>query len=560
MKKRLILFITLLILAGNIFGQLSDRKEIEGIISKGINKAYPACVRILGFDTVKNVQNSSQFSGVVVTPEGHILTVAHTVIPKRMYKVTFPDGRVCLAMALARIVTVETTNQPDVAMMKIITKGTWPYAEMGWSSTLKIDEPCISISYPETLAQLFPTIRFGKITDLLNEWGFIRSSCAMEPGDSGGPLFDYMGRVIALHSRCDTSEEMNYEVPVNLYRKYWIALNIPEEYKTLPKEDTIGADPQAREILTMLPALNLLSDFKKYHPKLVGSVLRIKSTINGKEEIIMGTLFSTKGMKTSFKGSLLVTKNSMVDLDPVVETGNNSFSKADVISRDSENDLALLKIQEDLRIGLTFASLNSDTLKFNQLGKFLISPLDTSEKLSIIGSIHFSLPAKFSLGFFGASAIFRDGAAQLTRIQPNTPAAEYNFKIKDKIIEINGVKITSADIYNDEFKKYWPGDKITIKMIRSDTTSDVSVVLGKLALVVGSHAAEKFAGGKSVRLDGFKKIFAHDARLIPSECGGPVFDSEGNFYGINIARFSRTITLAIPASQIKEFIAKSIKQ
>ena len=92
MKKRLILFITLLILAGNIFGQLSDRKEIEGIISKGINKAYPACVRILGFDTVKNVQNSSQFSGVVVTPEGHILTVAHTVIPKRMYKVTFPDA------------------------------------------------------------------------------------------------------------------------------------------------------------------------------------------------------------------------------------------------------------------------------------------------------------------------------------------------------------------------------------------------------------------------------------------------------------------------------------
>ncbi len=73
---------------------------------------------------------------------------------------------------------------------------------------------------------------------------------------------------------------------------------------------------------------------------------------------------------------------------------------------------------------------------------------------------------------------------------------------------------------------------------------------------VGTHSADKFEGGKSVRLDGFKKVFAHDANIKSDECGGPVFDAEGNFYGINIARFSRTTTLVLPAPVIFDIITK----
>jgi serine protease Do len=56
-------------------------------------------------------------------------------------------------------------------------------------------------------------------------------------------------------------------------------------------------------------------------------------------------------------------------------------------------------------------------------------------------------------------------------------------------------------------------------------------------------------------VDGFKKLFAHDANIKSDECGGPVFDAEGNFYGINIARFSRTTTLAIPADVIRRILS-----
>ena len=58
----------------------------------------------------------------------------------------------------------------------------------------------------------------------------LQSTALMEPGDSGGPLFDLNGSVIGIHSRIGRSMERNYEVPVNTYRKYWNELNRAEKF------------------------------------------------------------------------------------------------------------------------------------------------------------------------------------------------------------------------------------------------------------------------------------------------------------------------------------------
>mgnify|MGYP006190613121 FL=1 len=132
---------------------------------------------------------------------------------------------------------------PDVGMMKITDKGIWPFAEMGYSNSLVAGEPCISISYPESLNQQLPTLRLGQVAEVKNEYGFIRSTCKMEPGDSGGPLFDYHGRVIGLHSAIDVGEDQNFEIPVDLYRKYWTALKKEMTYTSFPVlQDSIGKD------------------------------------------------------------------------------------------------------------------------------------------------------------------------------------------------------------------------------------------------------------------------------------------------------------------------------
>jgi serine protease Do len=61
------------------------------------------------------------------------------------------------------------------------------------------------------------------------------------------------------------------------------------------------------------------------------------------------------------------------------------------------------------------------------------------------------------------------------------------------------------------------------------------------------HMSDHFAGGNSNRKDGFTNVFAHDARIMPDECGGPVPNAADGFLGINIARPGRTSTIAIPA-------------
>src|SRR5690606_2757200 len=82
----------------------------------------------------------------------------------------------------------------------------------------------------------------------------------------------------------------------------------------------------------------------------------------------------------------------------------------------------------------------------------------------------------------------------------------------------------------------------------------VEIILGSRPLIAGNHVAERFEGGKSIVRDGFSRVFTHDSRLHPTEMGGPLVDLRGQLYGVNIARLSRTSTLALPVDEIKAFL------
>ena len=517
-----------------------DTLNLERLVKSGIQRAYAASVRIWGFDTVRNVQNGSQFSGVVVSDEGHILTVAHAVQPGRSYKVRFPDGKEVIALSLGRIGFSNQDNRPDLAMIKIRDKGSWPVAAMGWSHSLKVNEPCISISYPTTLNQMKPSVRFGRIADVLNNWGFVQSTCKMEPGDSGGPLFDYMGRVVAMHSRCGRHEDENYEVPVDLYRKYWNALNIAEDYKSLPQEVTEpGSDSLAASLIASASLEKPGFSIPELDEKLSATVVAIKSNLKGEQTNALGTLIRIKSKH------YIISKSSLTGTDVLITAQGKSMG-ATPVGRDEENDLVVLRPEGKLKGGLTKEDLqkSDDSLRFGNLGGFLISPLPSGRKVSIISTEEMNLPKLFSAGYFGASAQFREGKIILNRIAPRSPADSVKLKIGDQITGINGKPISRPEEYGGELRRYNPGDSISVECIRADSVFSAKVLL--TARPKGNHAADKFEGGKSVRADGFNGVFAHDSNIKAEECGGPVFDTKGNFAGINIARFSRTTTLTLP--------------
>ena len=522
-------------------------------------KAYAASVRIWGFDTLKKVQTSAQFSGVVVSGQGHILTAAHVNQPGNTYLVTFPNGKSHIAVGLGEIEFAENKRFPDVAVMKMTGADVWPYAEMGWSSSLKVGEPCLSIAYPETLNQPLPTIRFGRITNKKNEFGFIQSTCIMEPGDSGGPLFDQSGRVIALHSAIGILEDENYEIPVDLYRKYWTALNIPKTYSSFPSvQDAVGTDPHRSTVMNGLdPLKDQQPGFAGLPAHLKQSCLRISSVVNGKAQQINGTLFSMSAKSGGTNGSFVISKSSLIGDHPVVLAGNKSIALK-VISRDSENDLVLLQSLSTIKGGISLKQFNRDSLSFQDFGKFLISPQSVSDsQISMVGSLYFKSPKRFSIGYLGAMATFKAGNIVITAVQPGSPAELSGIVVGDRILSVNGAVINKPEDYGAELMKFWPDDQLTFGVKHLDSLSSKQLTLGVYQAPLSAHPAEQFPGGKSIRRDGFSQVFSHDAKIKPDECGGPVFDINHRFYGINIARFSRAAALVIPANVILRLMEKS---
>lgn len=552
-RRPSVLIIFFLLFSHFSFGQKLQGKKLEQVVESAIQRSFAACVKIWAFDTTAKEQMSAPFSGVVVTEDGHILTAAHVIMPGNTYQVIFPGGKKCIAIVLGKI--TKTQIIPDVGMMKIITAGYWPYAPMGHSYSLRVNEPCISISYPESLYQDFPIVRFGYITNVKNEKGFIQSTCIMEPGDSGGPLFDYKGNVIGLHSAIEVSEKMNFDVPVDLYRKYWKPLNIPRTYHSFPKVAEDDILDSIEENIAVVDTNNLYGDcFKKIMSKYSKTCVKIISGLNGNRREALGTLFNIK-LKNGKQNAFIISKSSIVYNDSIwIFTPKNKIY-ASVVTRDKDNDMVLLKPVSYIIGGIKFARLRRHPAKGIRAGRFIVSLLPNSTGIcSTTGSGPVKMKKIYSIGSFGASILYKDSAILLNKIQPGSPADIRGMRTGDVLISINDRYIPDASEFFNALNQFWPGDTIIIKLKRSGTLLEKSITLKPVYIPQSEHPAEHFDGGPSKIRDGFDKVFTHDAILHPEMCGGPVYDSNGVFCGINIARHSRASTLAMSASVVFHFI------
>lgn len=182
-------------------------------------KAMQAHVRALSEGLVQATVGvrvgGSQGSGVIISPDGYVLTAGHVSNDAgRRATLILHDGRE------VRAETLGANRSIDSGLMKITEPGPFPFVTMGNSADLARGQWCLATGHPGGYEEgRSAPLRLGRVTRANS--GAITTDCILVGGDSGGPLFDMYGRVIGIHSRITASAAGNVHVPVDTYRDTW---------------------------------------------------------------------------------------------------------------------------------------------------------------------------------------------------------------------------------------------------------------------------------------------------------------------------------------------------
>lgn len=177
----------------------------------------------------------AQGSGVIISKDGYVMTAAHVNgAPDRDVIFTFADG------TTAKGKTLGIDRRIDSGLMKITDEGEWPFLEIGDSKTLEPGQWVLATGHPGGYQKgRKPVVRLGRV--LVSNNNAVMTDCTLVGGDSGGPLFDMDGKVVAIHSRISTGISENLHVPANTYTEHWDALAAGESIGT-PVQPYIGVN------------------------------------------------------------------------------------------------------------------------------------------------------------------------------------------------------------------------------------------------------------------------------------------------------------------------------
>ncbi len=212
-------------------------------------------------ETALIVRQHAVGSGVIVDPNGYIMTNAHVVEGAQRIRVALPlsstDSRFDEAAGKRHVVDAKLLGihkETDLALLKIDLTGL-PTLALDESQTLRVGELVFAVGSPQSLQN---SVTMGVISAVARQadpdkaMNYIQTDAPINPGNSGGPLVDMDGNVVGLNtfilSQSGGSEGLGFAIPANVVNFVYHSLR---KYGHVHRIE-IGAG--AEEITTTLAA------------------------------------------------------------------------------------------------------------------------------------------------------------------------------------------------------------------------------------------------------------------------------------------------------------------
>lgn len=288
--------------AGKAPSDISQLKFMEKRSAELMDELLPAIV---------NVQvGAAQGSGVVVSRDGYVLTAAHVIGRQNLNaRIKFPDGREVSAKTLG------LNRGVDSGMLKITEPGNYPYVEIGESGSMKNGQWVLAIGHPGGWDEKRGLVlRVGRL--LYKNPTVLRTDCVLVGGDSGGPLFDFEGRVIGIHSRIGNALWDNFHVPIDTFSEDW---------DQLVASKVVGASTKAYIGLSLSGDTNQVSEVAPGSPAEQAGVKKDDKVIRldgkpVKDKASMGEIF--RELKIGQKVEMVIQRGEL-EITVQMEVGEN---------------------------------------------------------------------------------------------------------------------------------------------------------------------------------------------------------------------------------------------
>ena len=185
-------------------------------------------------------------SGFIITADGYVLTNAHVVAQAKEVTVKLTDKREFQAKVIGY------DRKTDVALLKIEAKSL-PVVKLGDPAETKVGEWVVAIGSPFGFENTVTAgIVSAKSRELPDEAyvPFLQTDVAVNPGNSGGPLFNMKGEVIGInsqiYSRSGGYQGLSFAIPID------VALNVKDQLQKSGKVTRgkigVGIQPVTKEL------------------------------------------------------------------------------------------------------------------------------------------------------------------------------------------------------------------------------------------------------------------------------------------------------------------------